>query len=167
MRYALTIVFVFFLTVIQTTLIRSVEIFNVIPNLLLVAVICYSLCKGDLKALVFGVVCGLVLDFTGGRVVGVNTLLCTYAAFLCYLLHGGLFNNNVFVAAVFVLIISFVYEFLFYMMQFFIWGETDIAFALLHKILPGALYNAVAAVPVYPIMRRLSESTATRQRVKW
>lgn len=155
-RYALTVGFVFLLTVVQTTVLRTVEIFGVIPNLLLSAVICYSLIKGDPKAVVFGVVCGFLLDFFGGRTIGMNTLLCTYTALLCILLHGGLFNNNAFVAMLFVFVISVPYEFMNYFFHFFIWGEASVLYALFAKILPGAVYNALVTLVIYPFTRALA-----------
>lgn len=166
-RYALTVVFVFLLTVLQTTVLHAAEIFGVIPNLLLSAVVCYSLTKGDWKALVFGGVCGMLLDFFGGRVVGMNTLLCIYTALVCILLHGGLFNNNAFVAMLFVLAISIVYEFLIYFFGLLIWGQTDVLYALLHKILPGSVYTALITLFVYPFTRALALEWAPKGRARW
>lgn len=156
LRYALTVCFVLLLTVLQTTVLRAAELFGVIPNLLLSAVVCYSLTKGDYKALVFGIGCGLLLDCFGGRVVGMNTLLCFYVSLICVLLYGDLFNNNAFVAMLFVLLLSVPYEFLIYFFSLFIWGETDIVYALLYKVLPCAVYNALATFFVYPFTRALA-----------
>ena len=167
LRYVLTIGFVFLLTVIQTTILQAAELFGVIPNLLLSAVICYSLTKGDYKAIVFGLGCGLVLDFFGGRTVGINTLLCLYTALVCILLHDGLFNNNAFVAMLFVLLLSVPYEFLIYFFNLFIWGQTDIVYALLHKVLPGSLYSALVTFLVYPFTRALAIEWTEKKRVRF
>ncbi len=156
LRYALTVFFVLLLTVLQTTVLHAAKIFGVIPNLLLSAVVCYSLTKGDYKAIVFGIGCGLIMDFFGGRTVGMNTLLCLYVSLVCVLLYGGLFNNNAFVAMLFVLLLSIPYEFLIYFFSLFIWGKTDIVYALLHKILPCAVYNALITFLVYPFTRALA-----------
>ncbi len=162
-RYALLVVFVFLLTVLQTTILRAVEIFGVIPNLLFSAVVCYSLTKGDWKALVFGIVCGMILDFFGGRAVGMNTLLCMYTALVCILLHGGLFNNNAFVAMIFVFLLSIAYEFFIYFFSLLIWGQTDILYALLFKILPGSVYTALVTLFIYPFARALANQWVPRR----
>ena len=163
-RYALMVVFIFVLTVIQTTVLHSAEVFGVIPNLLLSCVVCYSLIKGDPKAIVFGIVCGLVLDFFGGRTVGINTLLCMYTALLCVLLHGGLFNNNALVAMLFVFVISLLYELLIYFFNIFIWGYRGIWYALVYKILFGSVYTALTALLIYPVLKLLAEEWLPKPR---
>lgn len=164
LRYVLTICFVLLLAVLQTTVLHAAELFGVIPNLLLSAVVCYSLTKGDYKAHVFGIGCGLLLDFFGGRVVGMNTLLCFYVSLVCVLLYGGLFNNNVFVAMLFVLLLSVPYEFFIYFFSLFIWGQGDIVYALLCKIVPCAVYNALTTFLVYPFTRALAVEWTEKSR---
>lgn len=155
-RYAVTVLVVFLLTVIQTTLLRSAEIFGVIPNLLLSAVICYSLVKGEPKAIVFGLICGMLLDFFGGRNVGMNTLLCLYASLICVLLHDGLFNNNTFVAMLFVFLMTIGYELIIYFFNIFIWKQQGFLYAFFLRVLPQAAYNAVATIFMYPLTRWLA-----------
>lgn len=156
MKYVFLTIVVFALSIIQTAVLGAVEIFGVIPNLLLVSVICYSLMRGDLRSIVYGSVVGFVLDILSGKMVGMNLLMCTCVALMCACLYETLFNNNSFVAAVFVLWISALYEFLIYVFYFLFWGNTDILFALFHKILPCALYNAFSTFLIYPIMRKIS-----------
>lgn len=158
LRYILTGIFVFLLTVVQTTILRGIEIMGLVPNLLVVAVICYSLLKDTRPGLVFGIVCGLLLDFIGGRLVGVNTLLCLYIAYLCGLTSDRLFNNNVFVAVLFVVVMSLLYELVFYILNYTLWGNTDFVYALFAKIIPASVYNGLMTFIIYPIIYRLSEN---------
>ncbi len=148
-------VFIFVITVLQSTVIRGIEVFNAVPNLLFITVICYSLLCGDYSAIAFGVVCGLLLDITGGRIVGLNTLLCTFAAYFCICVSGNLFNNNAFVSMVFVLLLSIPYELITYLLYFAIWGHGSFFYALLAHVLPAALYNFVVTLLVHPIVRKI------------
>ena len=153
MRHVLTGIFILVLTVLQTTVLRGIEIFHVIPNLLFIFVVCYSLLRGDYSALIVAAVCGLILDTIGGRAIGINTLLCTLAAYFCVAVSGNLFNNNSFVAMVFVLLLSLPYELMIYIFYFAIWGRGALGFALLHKLVPAVLYNFVMTFFVYPVTR--------------
>lgn len=155
MRYLLLFVFMFFLSVVQTTVLGAIEIFGVIPNLLLTAVICYAIIRGDFEGVIFGAVIGIFLDFLSGRMVGMNLILCTLVSFSCCSLYDALFNNNPFVASVFVLLVSIVYEFLIYVFYFLFWGDANVWFALIHKILPGAVYNALSAFLIYPVLKKI------------
>lgn len=155
-KIVLTVLLIFIMTVFQTTIIQGFEIFHVVPNLLFIMVVCYGILHGDYGALAVGIVCGLLLDITGARVVGMNTLLCAFAAYFCICVSDSLFNNNVLVAMVFVLILSIPYELILYIFNFVIWGQGNIVYALFCKILPGAIYNFAVTILFYPIIRRVT-----------
>lgn len=155
MKYLILTVLVLLLSVLQTTVLGVIEIFGVIPNLLVVSVICYALMRGDFEGVIFGTAVGFVLDILSGRMVGINMILCSLVGLLCACLYDTLFNNNSFVASVFVLWISLIYELLIYVFYFLFWGDTNIAFALLHKVLPCAVYNAASAFVIYPILKKV------------
>lgn len=155
-KYLFTAVLIFALIVLQTTVIRGVEIFHVVPNLLVVMVVCYSLLHEEYSALAVGAICGLLLDIHGGRTVGMNALLCTLLAYLCVCVSGNLYSNNSFVAMVFVLFLSVVYELVIYIFYFAIWGHGSFGYALLYKILPGSLYNSLVTILLYPLVRLLT-----------
>lgn len=156
MKYAVLTVLVLLFSAVQTTVLKSAEIMGVVPNLLLVAVICYSLILGNLNSIIFGAVIGLLLDLLSGHMVGVNLILCSLTAYMCAGFNGNLFSNNSFVAAVFVLWITFLYEFVIYILYFLFWSEGHMWFAVTHRILPAALYCAVSAFLIYPVMRGVS-----------
>lgn len=156
--------YVFLLLIIQTTVLDGLRIFGVMPNLLLVAVICYSLITSDVKGLAFGAVCGLLLDITGGRIIGINTILCTYASFCCVWMCDKLYNNNEIIATIFAFIITFVYSIIVYFFNFIIWGESDILFVLLRKIIPEMIYNGVLAIFVYPITKFVVRGSKKRRK---
>ena len=122
----------------------------------MIIVVCYSLQHDDYSSLAVGVVCGLLLDITGGRAVGINTLLCTYAAFFCLSISGSLFNNNVFVSMVFVMLLTIPYELLTYLFYFVIWGKSAWLYAIFCKILPATVYNFLFTLVVYPVVRHMT-----------
>ncbi|MBQ2696307.1 MAG: rod shape-determining protein MreD [Clostridia bacterium] len=155
-KVVLTVLLIFIITVLQTTIVQGFEIFHVVPNLLFIMVVCYGILHGDYGALVVGVVCGLLLDITGARVVGMNTLLCTLAAYFCICISDSLFNNNVLVAMVFVLLLSIPYELIIYIFNFVIWGRGSFWYALFYRILPGGVYNFLVTILLYPIIRRVT-----------
>ena len=165
-RCTICVLYVFLLLIIQTTVLDSVRIFGVMPNLLLTATICVSLLTEDYRGLIFGVACGLLLDITGGRMIGINSLLCTYVSFGVIWICDKLYNNNEIVAAIFTFVITFIYCLVFYIFNFLIWGQGDILYALLRKILPEMLYNTVLAIFVYPLSKFIIRGSSKRRRKK-
>ena len=160
MRHALTVILIFVLAALQTTVLHGLAIFHVIPNLLFLFVICYCLTKNDYSALVYAVICGLIMDFLSGRPIGMHALLYTLAAYFCLVVSGNLFNNNLFVAMVFVFVLSLPYELLTYLFYFVIWGRGSWGFAIFCKILPASVYNFVFTIVLYPVIRALVGRTA-------
>jgi len=151
----LTVILICLLASVQTTVLRGIELFHVIPNLLFIFVVCYSLLKEDYSALIYAVLCGVILDLTGGRSIGINALLCTLAAYLCLSVSGNLFNNNLFVSMVFVFVLSLPYELLTYLFYFVIWGRGAFLYAIFLKIIPIAAYNFVCTMALYPLIKKI------------
>ncbi|MBR6647309.1 MAG: rod shape-determining protein MreD [Clostridia bacterium] len=168
LRISLTVLYVFLILVLQTTVIGYARIFGIIPNLLLISSVCYLLVTSDFRGLVFSVVCGILLDITGGRIIGVNTLLCTYIAFSCLWICDKLYNNNEIIAAFFTFIITFAYGLLIYIINFLLWGELNVFYALLRIALPEALYNALLALFIYPLIKLIVNGPKKkREKVKY
>ncbi len=160
MRHALTVIFIFVLAALQTTVLHGLTLFHVIPNLLFIFVICYCLTKNDYSALIYAVICGLIMDFLGGRPIGMHALMYTLVAYFCLAISGNLFNNNLFVAMVFVFVLSLPYELLTYLFYFVIWGRGSWGFAIFCKILPASVYNFVFTLVLYPVIKMLAGQTA-------
>lgn len=165
-RTFVVVLYVFFLIVVQTTVLKSIKIAGVMPNLMLSATVCFCLICADFRGIIFGVSCGILLDITGGRLIGINTLFFLYAALGIFLICDKLYNNNEVVAAVITFVITAVYGIIVYVMNFLIWGENAIWFALFRKIIPEMVYNTVAAVFLYPVTRRAFYGSRRKNRKK-
>ncbi|MBQ4518241.1 MAG: rod shape-determining protein MreD [Clostridia bacterium] len=156
LSWALTGILILLSATLQTTVLRGIEVFHVIPNLLFIIVVCYGLLHDDYSSLVVGVACGLILDLFGGRTMGMNTLLCVYVAWLCLSVSDNLFNHNAFVSMVFVAVLTVPYEVLTYLFYFVIWGKGAGWYAVFCKILPMVAYNFVFALAIHPIVKKIS-----------
>jgi len=77
-----------FLTVIlaflaQQLWIQSLPLFGVGPQIMLIAVIYYSLHYGELSGELFGFVCGMFLDVFSISVIGTQAMIFTLAGYIC------------------------------------------------------------------------------------
>lgn len=165
-RIFAVVLYVFFLIIIQTTILSHTRISGVMPNLLLSATICFCLICGDYRGIIFAVACGSLLDITGGRLVGINTLLFLYAALGILLICDKLYNNNEIVAAIITFVITALYASVIYITNFLIWGENAVWFALFKKIIPEMIYNTVASIFLYPVTRRVVLGSRKKKRKK-
>ena len=163
-RIFAVVLYVFFLIIIQTTVLSHIRILGVMPNIMLSATICFCLISGDIRGIVFAVSSGLLLDITGGRLVGINTVLFLYASLGIILICDKLYNNNEIVAGVITFVITALYGILVYVTNFLIWGKVAVWFALFQKILPEMIYNTLASVFLYPITKWVIIGSRKRRR---
>ena len=156
LHYLVTALFIILLSVIQSTVLRGIQIFHVIPNLLLITTVCYGLTHGSFRGFFVGILCGLLLDLFSGRAIGMNTLLFALIAYFCIFISGNLFSNNTYVCMVFVLFLTISYELLTYIFYFAIWKQGALGFAIFSKILPSAIYNFLFTIVLYPLVKRVT-----------
>lgn len=148
-RYVLAYVSLFIALILQTTLIRELEFFGVAPLLILVMVICFSLTNECIPSAVFAVTAGLLLDISGSRVIGFNALLMLYLSIGVALAGQEFFRETPRAAAMLVAVGTILYELVYFIFNFVIFGDAHFIYMLGRVIAIEAVYNAIVAVPVY------------------
>ena len=157
-QYLLAVVFGLFLIVVQTTIVHAASVFHVVPGLVFVFCMCYSIKKGGLPAVVLSAACGFLLDMLNGRPQGLDALLYLYISLGCVTLHDCLYNKSLKVLTAGILTASVVYGAATFGLNFLLWEETRIGFAFTHKIIPEALYNCIVTPILYPFVCKCSVS---------
>lgn len=159
MRYVKTSVIVLILYIFQETLLSEFKPFGVVPNLVAVAVFCFSLSESEwFLAGIFGALCGILLDAASGAVFGLNALLCMGFAILCCVLSVKFFKGKFMVCLLFAFCMSFLYETFFYVFGFALWNNTDVIVCFLYKIVPVTLLNTFAAAILYIPVKKINEA---------
>lgn len=148
-RYILAYVSLFIALILQTTLIRDLEIFGVSPLLVLGMVICFSLINDCIPSAVFAVTAGLLLDISGSRVIGFNALLMMYLSIGVVFVGQEFFRETPRAAAMLVAVGTLIYELVYFIFNFVIFGNSHFIYMLGRVILVEAVYNAVLSIPVY------------------
>ncbi len=149
-------VLIFISYIIQTTLLHSLKVHSIIPNLLVVVVVCFSLIETQgLVSAVLGLVCGLLLDITGGKAFGLSALLCMLLAYFCTVMSDKFFKGKFWVSMLFVLIAGFTYELLYYFLCFGMWAKANVFTSLIDVVIPTTIYNTGIAVPLFFFIKRL------------
>ena len=151
-QYLLTDVFVFFLIIVQTTLVHAAAVFHVVPALTFVFCVCYSVKKGGVFAVVLSALCGFLLDILNGRPQGCDALLYMYISLGCVWLYDCVYNKSLKVIMLCVLTASVLYGAASFGINFLLWGETRAGYAFFHKIVPESLYNLIITPILYPFV---------------
>lgn len=153
-RYITSYVLLFVAFILQTTLVRELSVLNVAPSLLLVLAVCFSLVNDEIASAVFSLVAGFLLDISSGRVLGFNGLLMMYMSLAIAYFGQDYFRDTSRSAAFLVMICTLVYETLFSVFNFAIFGEGSVFYVLLKVVLIETLYNGIIAMPVFVMCRK-------------
>lgn len=155
-RYLKIILILVITFILQTTLLGFISIQGVTPNLLLVFAICFASINANITiCAVMGGVCGFLLDISGGRVFGVNMLLCIYFCIGCAFLAKKYFRAKLKVTFVFTFMVSALYQMLYYLLYIGIWGNGNFINTFITIILPSLLYDSAVCIIMYFILKKL------------
>ena len=163
-KYVILVLCIFFIAVIQSTVLDYVKIYNVKPNLLVIFIISYALLNGNMAGAAVGFVAGMCQDIIAGKMLGFYSLLGMYLGLIVGSLNRRLYRENVLVAVFFTLVSTFAYESAVYLA--YEWGayflnelpknRIDVLFALRNIILPEAAYNSLVSIFLYALVIKLN-----------
>ncbi len=140
--------------VLQAGLAPYLALGGVTPNFLLLVVITVALTSGPISGATVGFIAGLLFDMLGSGPVGPAALVFSVTGYLAGLMHAQMFAEGwrlpLTVLAVAVLGAEMAYAAVLALLG------SDIEFwtAFFTRMLPGAVYNAVLALLVYPWLAR-------------
>ncbi|MBE7030215.1 MAG: rod shape-determining protein MreD [Ruminococcaceae bacterium] len=154
MRTAVSYLLLFVALILQSTLGQACTIFGVAPNLVLTLAVCLCLTGEPLWSAVFGLVAGLLLDISGGQIVGFEAILMLYLGLGASLFGNYCFRGNVHVTAITVFGATFIYQTVFVLAGLFLFGNGSFG-AALRTIFLESFYNAAVAVPCHYLIKRV------------
>lgn len=146
-------VWLLLVSAVQSTVLKSIELFSVKPNLFLVFVVTIALLRGRKEGAVIGALFGIFLDITAGRLIGVYSILYLYTGFLAGLVSEIYISRAHYIfSLLFALVFTFVTEFLYCLLIMAFSEGASIGFSILHIILPEVIYNTAAEALLYIVI---------------
>jgi rod shape-determining protein MreD len=136
----------------QSTVAEYIEIMGIRPNLLIVIAAAAALCREDMESAFMGLFCGLAMDILIGRAMGWYAFCLFLICFGIGTVNSKLYKDNPLIPIFFVFSSSITVELTYYFINSFLKGYQDIVFVLTSLVLPESVYNAVLALPVYPLV---------------
>lgn len=143
------------LTIVQSTIMVHLHLLNGRPDLVLLAVVSWSLVGRAEEAMIWGVVGGLLLDLLSGYPLGSSALALVLIAFLVSLAEGRLWEVNLVLPLGVMLAASLVYHVLSLLTLPFLGRQIDLLFAAGRVILPSTFLNMLLALPAFQLAQAL------------
>jgi rod shape-determining protein MreD len=90
------VIIILLLLVIQFTFIPLISVKGIMPDLMLIILVHWSLKKSSTYGVIMGFVVGVLQDFAGAGMIGVFSLSKSISCYIVNLLKGNYFNTNLF-----------------------------------------------------------------------
>ncbi len=146
---------IFVAALLQVGLAPQMAIGGVVPNLLLLVTISLGLVEGSLAGAVGGFAAGFIFDLLGTNPIGAMALMLAVVGHLAGSLQEHMFAEGWRLPVTVVFVASFLAG-LGYWIVLWVHPEMEPGFgtAIVHVILPGALYNGALALLIFPVLAR-------------
>lgn len=117
--------------------------------MVLVFVIFYALLNGGNKGALYGAFCGLLEDLYMGRFIGMNVISKALTAYIVGRLQGRVFEENVAVGLIGVILGSLINAALLFILAFLFFPIFHIDQTIVSNIFYQACYNILITTPIY------------------
>ena len=139
------------LAVLQTTLIPRIEIFDCMPDVIIGAVCCVGIYRGEITASVFGLFSALCVEGLGSTGLSLLPLFYVFAGYICGRIGRNARANARFVAflitippvclgRLLVSVISYTVSY---------WGTMNVSEFLLGAVLPEYIFTLLLCIPAF------------------
>jgi len=150
-RIILTAISILSCYLLQSSVFPHFELANVVPDVLLVLVICAGYTKGKYYGMFTGFFSGLLVDLCIGTYIGYMAALYMFVGYLAGFAYK-IYDSEDYTLPVFIIAIGdFIYQNLYYMLSFALRGKLNYAFYLGRFIMPKVVYTVAVGIFVFII----------------
>jgi len=141
---------------IQLTLINSITILGLKPDLIMIVVVVFSLMKGEKEGTISGFASGLLQDIFSIGLLGINAFAKTVIGFTCGLLKEKVFHEHIlFLIPIITFIASLIQSILIFLLLRAFGIEYSLAWSLKQVALPEALYSSLLSPFIFLAINKL------------
>jgi rod shape-determining protein MreD len=141
---------IFFLAIfIQITILDTVQLFGIKPDLVFILVIFYAFLRGQREGAFWGFLAGFLKDVATGSYFGLNALDHLAAGYLAGLIQTALYKDNPFVVSLVTALVCFVNGLIHYLLLFYLGIFISPWIAVFKIALSASGYNAIVALFLY------------------
>lgn len=163
-KKAVSILVILAAFLLQTTVFRSLQLADVIPNLLLVTTVTYAYLRGRTSGIVVGFFCGLLLDMMYGSVIGLYAFIFMTIGFVVGFCQKIYFRESMLLPAVLIAFGDLLYGIFYYITEFLMRGRLHFGFFFLHRILPETIYTVIIGIVFFRIVLSLERLVTSRRK---
>ncbi len=147
----------------QSTIMPYFRVFGVMPNLMLMAVVAWTLLRGPGEGIVWGFIGGIFMDLFSRAALGVSALAFVFASYLSSFAGQTLYRDHAALPLAVILIITPIYDMSTLVLLQLTGQRVDWLGSLLYFTLPATVIHVVLMLPVYHALAWLHRTTLRRE----
>lgn len=151
-RFLITGMMMLVCYLLQCTLLPSLELASVKPNLLLIVTASYGFIRGPKTGMGIGFCLGLLVDIQFGTVLGLYALIYLLIGYVNGLFCENYFDEDIKLPLLLIAGSEFVYGLLIYFLMFMLRSEFDFLYYLMHVIIPELIYTVGVTLILYQLI---------------
>ncbi len=138
--------------ILQTTLLSSLALNNIVPDTSLILIILYARLRNDTEGFIFGFVTGLLTDIFFSPFFGFYALLGGFIGYFAGKPFRNFYRSNLVTPLLLIGFGTFIYEYIFYFFNFLFRGKVDFFSYFTSLIFPEIIYNLIFSIFIYKIL---------------
>ncbi len=155
-RFVFTLLSILISFILQTTVFRVIDFSGIVPNLMIILTASYAFMRGDKSGMVIGMFCGILVDIFFGSYLGFYALIYMYIGFIVGKFNKIFFPENILLPLALIVSSDFLFGFTCYVLLFMFRNKFDIGYYMLNVIIPEAVYTALVAIFIYPVLIKIN-----------
>ena len=140
---------------IETTMLPTIRIQGVVPDLILILVVYFAIAEGSERGMYTGLLGGILQDVFANTGVGHHVLCLVVVGFVVGRMASRLITDNPAVKVMTVLAASIIHGFLYLAIEYIQKVDADAAVMMSYSIMPQAFYTAVITPVVFFLVARI------------
>lgn len=151
-KHLITIILVFLCFILQSTVFHAISFAGIVPNLLMILTASCGFLNGERDGILYGLLCGLLMDLFFGSVIGLYSLIYMYVGFLNGKFVRILYPDDIKLALVLISASDLAYGLFCYLILFLLRGRFHFGYYFIHLIIPEILYTLLVSLLLYPFV---------------
>lgn len=148
--------------ILQSTVLQSISIYNIIPNTSLILVICFAINSDKKKGALIGLIIGILQDIIFGKLVGLNALVYMVIGYLITLTNKNIFKENYIIPFLFTAIGTAFYYLFGTFFIYFLGYDMDFFNIFKNMLIIEVIYNSIISLFIYKYVYKIYKPTRNR-----
>lgn len=141
--------------ILQIAVAPQIAVYGIVPNIIFLVVLTLGFLEGPVAGSIAGFIGGLLFDLLGASVVGPYALVFSLVGYLTGLLRANMFAEGWLLPVTVAFIAGLGAEIAYGLIMVVLDVGTPFWWTFVRIMLPGAAYNTVLAVLLYPVLTRV------------